>query len=206
MSLPRPCSAAEARARALSMVGRLGAYQLGTGTYAPRIVGGKLIDVPWTERESDHAVGCDCAGFAISYCYKLQRHRVGFDLGATTFGDVENDINVNSILSDATSRAPDLFTLAVGLPKPGDLLCYPSFRLPGVELPFIGHVGIVTDAALATAWDPANPRYDLLQVAQCRGPDGRSPAVILTDGSIWQSHRDQWPKPEHTVYLLRALP
>lgn len=187
------------------MVGRGGAYQYGTGDYRPRVIGGQLIDVPWTEREHDHAIGSDCAGFAISWCYKLQRHRVGYCRGATSFDDVEDDINVNSALADATSSAPDLFTIAVGLPRPGDLLCYPTFRLPGVSLPFIGHVGICTSASRVTSWDPASPRYDHLDVAQCCGPDGRAPAVLATDGSHWSHWATTWPKPQHTVYLLRAL-
>lgn len=205
MTEPRPVSAIEAVARALSLVNKPGAYQLGTGDYRPTVIGGHRIDRPWTERASDHAIGCDCAGFAISWCYKLQRHRPGFNKGATTFGDVEDDLNVNSVLSDATSSAPDLFAIVRGAPRPGDLLCYPTFKLAGVPLPFIGHVGVVTGTARAVDWDPAALRYDLLDVAQCAGPDGRSPAVIATDGSHWRQRAHDWPKPEHTVYLLRAL-
>jgi hypothetical protein len=206
MTTPRPTSAEEAVTRALSMVGVRGAYQLGTGDFRQTWISGKLIDLPWTERESDHAIGSDCAGFAIAWCYKLRRHRPGYCKGATNFDDVEDDINVNSVLEDATGSAPDLFQLATGLPKPGDLLCYPTFRLPTVPLPFIGHVGIVTSAARVTTWDASAPRYDLLDVAQCCGPDGRAPAVIATDGSHWSTHAQQWPKPQHTVYVLRAIP
>lgn len=205
MTLPRPVSAAEAVLRALSFVGKPGAYQLGTGDYRPTFVGGNLIDRPWSERERDHAIGSDCAGFALAWCYKLRRHRVGYCRGAKNFDDVEDDINVNSALEDATSDAPDLFSLATGLPKPGDLLCYPTFRLPTVPLPFIGHVGIVVDVSRAIGWDTSAPRYDLLDVAQCCGPDGRSPAIIRTDGSHWLKRAHDWPKPQHTVYLLRAL-
>lgn len=206
MTLPRPVSASEAVDRALLMVGRPGAYQLGTGDYRPSVIGGQLIDRPWTERERDHAIGCDCAGFAIAWCYKLRRHRPGYCRGAKNFDDVEDDINVNSVLEDATSSAPDLFRLATGLPKPGDLLCYPTFRLPSVPMPFIGHVGIVIDTSRIVDWDGAAPRYDQLDVAQCCGPDGRSPAVIRTDASHWSTWARTWPKPQHTVYVLRALP
>lgn len=206
MTTPRPASAAEAVDRALSLVGKPGAYQLGTGDWRPSWIGGQLIDKPWTERERDHAIGCDCAGFAIAWCYKLRRHRPGYNKGATTFGDVEDDLNVNSILSDAISASPDLFALVASAPRPGDLLCYPTFRLAGIPQPFIGHVGIVTGVSRMTGWDPTSPRYDLLDVAQCKGPDGRAPAVIATDGSIWAHHAEVWPKPEHTVYLVRAIP
>lgn len=205
MSDPRPVSASEAVKRALSVVGVGGSYQLGTGDYRPRLNGDQLIDVPWTERESDHAIGADCAGFALSWCWKLRRHRPGYNKGGKF--DVEDDVNCNSAIGDAFG-ARDLFELASGMPKPGDLLCYPSFYLKsdsGTQLHFIGHVGICVGTSHVTTWDPASPRYDLLDVAQCRGPDGRAPGVIFTDGSIWQHHRDQWPKPEHTVYLLRTV-
>lgn len=198
MTDPRPCPASVAVARALALVGQPGAYQLGTGNY------NGVPDIPWTERERDHAIGCDCAGFAISWCYKLRRHRPGYNKGGAF--DVEDDINVNSILGDATSKQPDLFGLVQSTPQPGDLLCYPTFRLPTVPMPFIGHVGIVIGTTRLTGWDPGSPRYDLLDVAQCKGPDGRSPAVIATDGSIWMHHAEVWPKPEHTVYLVRAIP
>lgn len=200
MTEPRPASATEAVQRALTLVNGLGAYELGTGDYRPTTVGTRLIDVPWTERERDHKIGSDCAGFAISWCYKLRRHRPSYNRGGAF--DVEDDINVNSAIGDATSKSPDLFELATGAPRAGDLLCYPSFRFAGQ--PFVGHVGIVIGTARAPRWDPAGPRYDLLDVAQCRGPDGRTPAVLWTDGSIWLHHREVWPKPEHTVYMLRV--
>lgn len=201
-----PCSPAEAVQRALSIIGKGGQYVLGTGDYRPHDAPDPsrplATDLPWTQRERDGLIGSDCAGFAISWCYKLRRHRPGYNKGGKF--DVEDDINNNAILGDAFG-ARECFELAAGMPLPGDLLVYPTFRLASVPQPFIGHVGICVSAAKVTSWDAAAPRYDLLDVAQCRGPDRRSPAVLLTDGSIWQHHRDQWEKPEQTVYLLRAV-
>lgn len=201
---PRPCSAAEAVQRALSIANQGGEYQLGTGDYRPSVVNGLLIDRPWTAR--DNHVGSDCAGFAISWCYKLQRHRPGYNAGP--WASVADDLNCNSALEDAAHTA-DLFMFPVGMPKPGDLLCYPTIRVPGADgkpLTFIGHVGIVVGCSRATTWDAQRPRYDQLDVAQCKGPNGRAPGVILTDGSIWSHHAEQWPRPEHTTRVLRAVP
>ncbi len=70
MSAPRPCSATEAVWRALSLVDNGGMYVLGTGDY----LGENLP--PWTSRGP--LIGSDCAGFAMSWCYKLPRHRKGY--------------------------------------------------------------------------------------------------------------------------------
>ena len=204
MSDPRPVSAPEAVKRALSMVGNGGQYELGTGDYRPRVVGGMLIDRPWTD--SGAQSGSDCAGFAISWCYKLQRHRPGYNTGA--WATVSDDLNCNSVIEDA-QHGCELFSLTIGMPQPGDLLTYPTIRIPGADgniLTFIGHVGMVVSNNRATTWDAQRPRYDLLDVAQCRGPNGRAPGVLLTDGSIWSHHAEQWPKPAHTVQVLRAVP
>jgi hypothetical protein len=187
-------------------------YWLGTGNYKPQMVGGQLVDTPWTQTTDKTGLihtGSDCAGFAICWCYKLPRHRPGYDRNGA-FGDVEDDINCNSVLGDAIGDvdhppAHDLFTVATGMPQPGDLLVYPTIRLAGHPLPFIGHVGIVVSTGRLTSWDVVHPRYDLLDVAQCCGGDGRSPAVLLTDGSAWAKHHRDWPKPEHTVYVVRAI-
>ena len=197
MTGARPAPAAVAVKRAMSMVNNGGQYVYGTGDYH-----GGDIDLPWTTREKDGKVGSDCAGFAICWAYMLKRHRPGFNRGGKF--DIEDDINVNSILGDAFG-ARECFELAAGAPLPGDLLCYPTFRLAGIPQPFIGHVGMCVSAGRVASWDPVAPRYDLLDVAQCCGGDYRSPAVLLTDGSHWLQHAHVWPKPEHTVYLLRAV-
>jgi hypothetical protein len=198
---PRPCSAVEAVTRALSIIDKPGGqYLLGTGGYRPYVLNGVLIDRPWTQDENG-SYGTDCAGFALSWCYKLHRSRPGYNKGGAF--DIEDDINSNSAIGDAVG-ARDLFELADGMPKPGDCLVYPTFRLNG--LLFIGHAAIVVDTSRATSWDPKQPRYDLLDIAQSHGPNHFQPGVVRTDASVFEHHLLQWPRPEQTVYMLRALP
>jgi hypothetical protein len=189
--MTRPCSPAEAVARALSMVDVPGPYILGTGDYNP-----SGPDVPWTER--DGLRGSDCAGFAISWCYKLPRHRPGYNIGP--WSSVSDDLNCNSAIEDA-EHARELFTLADGAPQVGDLIAYPTIRLAGHV--FIGHVCIVVGVGRAGAWSV--PDYSLLDVVHCHGPNGRKPACTRADGAIWNQHDHVWPKPEHRSRLLRAV-
>jgi len=191
---PRPCSATEAVLRALSIVGKGGQYILGTGDYAPT----PRADLPWTERAGQ--IGSDCAGFAISWCYRLPRHRPGFNVGP--WSSVVDDINCNSAIEDA-DHAGDLFE-RVYTPFPGALLMYPTFHIAGVPAPFIGHVVIVTSVARCSEWDTANPDYGLLDVAECHGPNGHTPGVVASTGAGFQRHAKTWPKPEHTTRMLRV--
>jgi hypothetical protein len=180
---PRPLySAWQAVARALAHV-NCGVYWLGTGD----------IDTPPDGRS-------DCAGFAISFCYGLRRHRSGFNRGP--WASVSNDLNVNGAIEDA-DHARELFVRAPGPPRIGDLLCYPTFRLPGRPQPWIGHVAIVVGV---TAWDAARPAWAALQVVQCRGPDGETPGIVASSGAHWDEHDRDWPKPEHQSVLLRVVP
>jgi hypothetical protein len=222
---PRPASAAEAVQRARRFINRGGQYVLGTGDFHPHAIAGHWVDVPWTER--DGQLGSDCAGFAISFAYKLRRHRPGYAKGMVPMdfrdqADIDDDINVNSCIEDALTTM-DLFKI-VGIEdsesentvKPGDLLCYPSLRLTlndGTRFRNIGHVGIVIETIrVGAAWNWMHPPYHLLDVAQCKGPGphdgqpGRSPAVIQTDGSLWEHHDVVWPKPAHRTVVLRAIP
>lgn len=188
-----PCNAAEAVARAQSIVGRGGQYLLGTGDYWPHAEAGQAVDLPWTGQAGSW--GADCAGFAISWAWKLRRHRPGFNLGS--WATVSNDINSDSALQDGHHRK-ELFDV-VNTPAPGDLVIYPSIYISGHR--FIGHVGLVE--AVPAEWDTAAPQYELLTVIQCRGPNGRKPGVIRTDGSIWAHHDQVWPKPAHRAQLVR---
>lgn len=195
---PRPCSPAEAVQRALSLVGNGGMYILGTGDYL-----GETMP-PWTTRAG--ASGSDCAGFAMSWCYKLPRHRKGYNVGS--WASVSDDLNCNSGIEDAMHQR-DLFELVIGAPQPGDLVTYPTFTLlapDGTSRKFIGHVGIVVGVSRALEWDWTTPQYELLDIAQCKGPNGRKPAVVATDGSVWAHHDTVWPKPQHRTRLLRARP
>jgi hypothetical protein len=112
--------------------------------------------------------------------------------------------------------ARELFTIVTGDPLPGDVVAYPSFHLyeadgsrvqhDGRALHWIGHTGIVIGTTRVSDWDPVTPRYEQLDIAQCKGPDGRTPAVIVTDGFLWARHDRVWPKPEHRSWLIRAVP
>lgn len=180
---------------ALSQVGRA-IYQLGTGDC------------------DDHPDDpTDCAGFAINRCYGLRRHRPGFNKGP--WASVEDDINCNSAIEDAEHKQ-ELFTLVWGPPKqaewnsfvgydvphPGDLITYPTFRLPGHPDPWIGHIAIVT--SVPAEWDWANYTWRDLGIVQCCGPNGRRPGIIAGTAGHWNIHDEQWPKPEHRTRLIRV--
>jgi hypothetical protein len=194
---PRPLfSAAKAVAHALSMRGR-GVYLLGTGDFS-----------------SNNDDPRDCFGFAYNECYGVKRHRPGYNRagytrarlpsGAVDEPDVVDDMNCNSAIGDAR-HARELFE-PVTTPAPGVLLVYPTIHLVGHPLPFIGHVAIVVGVSRCLEWDVAAPHYALLDVVQCHGPDNRRPGVVATDGSVWDAHDRNWPKPEHRTVMLRPLP
>lgn len=181
---PRPLyTADQAVARALALVGR-GVYELGTGDIA------SSGDDPR-----------DCFGFAVCEVYGIPRHRPGFNIGP--WATVSDDLNCNSAIEDA-DHAGDLFEHALR-PEPGMLIAYRTIRLAW-HPPFIGHIGIVVDASRCLEWDPSSPRYDLLGIVQCHGPNGQRPGIVRTDGSIWAHHDMLWPKPEHCTAMLRVRP
>ncbi len=182
----------ESVSRALSMVGVQMPYILGTGDYRPSAD----ADVPWTVR--DGRAGSDCAGFALCWAHKLKRHRPGFNKGP--WASVSDDINCNSAIEDAQHNR-ELYEIA-DRPQLGDCIAYPTIRLAGKT--FIGHVCIIIGVTRCLEWDAKNPDYSLLDVAHCHGPNGRKPAVTLTDGSIWNRHDELWPKPYHRSQLIRV--
>lgn len=185
--------------RAQGIVGHGGQYLLGTGDYQPIVSGHLVLDYPWTYQGNSQ--GSDCAGFAICWAWKLKRHRPGFNQGA--WASVSDDINCNSAIEDGAHRQ-ELFTLvhADSAVMPGDLLAYPTFRVPDHAhnlLTFIGHVGLVESV-------PGNFKYGdwkSLGILQCHGPNYRSPGVVRTDGQIWATHDSIWPKPEHRTQVVR---
>lgn len=195
------CDAIDAVCRARSIVGRGGQYLLGTGDYrpTPAAVFAVATDLPWTLLGNQ--MGSDCAGFAICWAWKLRRHRPGFNIGP--WATVSDDINCNSAIEDAQHKQ-ELFTIApVGDVKPGDLLAYPTFTLKdssGLVHQFIGHVGLVEK--VPAGWNPTHS-YMALTILQCHGPNGFTPGVVRTDGSIWAHHDLIWPKEEHRVHVVR---
>jgi hypothetical protein len=182
MPLPRPASPIAAVTVARSLVGT-GVYQLGTG-------------------DCDTPIGgpSDCAGFAICRCYGLRRHRPGFNRGP--WASVSDDINVNSLIEDADHHR-ELAVRVTDRPQIGDLLAYPTIRLPGHDLPWIGHIAIVVSVDRAVHLDLARPDWEMLDVVQCRGPNGTRPGIIASTAAHWNGHDMIWPKLEHRSALLR---
>lgn len=202
----RPCSSMEAVARALSIIGKGGSYQLGTGDYAPHTdQRGHVYDLPWTERrdaDGNRLVGSDCAGFAISWCYKLVRHRPGFNVGP--WASVSDDLNCNSAIENADHGGADKLFQRIDRPELGCLLTYPTIVIRGSR--FIGHVVIVTSLSRCAEWDPLVRDYSALDVAECHGPNGHVPGVVASTGAGFHGHDRVWPKPEHRTVMLRVLP
>jgi hypothetical protein len=206
VSDPRPCTPVEAVQRARTLLADVSnqhnGYQLGTGSYHPLTTGGHVVDVPWTQRTDASGqvhVGSDCAGFAMSWVWKLPRHRPGFNAGP--WATVADDINTDSGIEDAEHNR-DLFCQVVGAPQPGDMLVYKTIALdshPGMR--WIGHVGLVLDAS---GWD--GKHYHSLVIAQCKGPNGRMPGVVQTDGSVWDHHDATWNRPQWATRVLRIVP
>lgn len=205
------CTAAEAIQRGLIVLNaKTGQYGYGAGDYVAGKTShwtpGQNGDVPWTPSPDPKFPGpaSDCAGFAISYCWKLVRHRPGFNVGP--WASVADDINVNSAIEDGQHKQELFVTLgragtpAENIPQPGDLICYPTFYLPGIVRPFIGHVALIEDV-------PADYKigegWHRLTVLQCHGPDGFKPGVVSSDASHWDCHDHQWPKPEHRTVIVR---
>lgn len=188
------CTAKEAVARGFTIArGLAGQYGYGAGNYQPPPYAAPLTngDVPWTP-SSDHAhpgPASDCAGFAICFCWKIVRHRPGFNVGS--WSTVSDDVNVNSAIEDGEHKQELFITLPPGtMPQPGDLLCYPTFKYAGKE--FIGHVAIVLD--VPGNYVPGSGWHDL-SVIQCHGPDGFKPGAVMTDASHWDQYAHNWPTP-----------
>lgn len=175
-------AAAHAVVQARALVGR-GVYMLGTGDD--------------TSQGDDPR---DCFGFAVCELYGIKRHRPGFNRGR--WSTVEDDLNCNSAIEDA-DHGRELFE-RVTTPALGALLVYPTIRLPGHPQVWIGHVGIVVGVSRCLEW--VQPSYASLDVVQCRGPNGRKPGIVATDGAIWDHHDTVWPNPEHRTVMLRVLP
>jgi hypothetical protein len=175
-------TAAQAVAHARALAGR-GVYQLGTG-----------------DIDSSGDGPRDCFGFAFCEVYGVKRHRPGFNRGA--WSSVSDDLNCNSAIEDA-DHAGELFE-RVFTPAPGVLLVYPTIRLAGHDQPWIGHVAIVVGMSRCLEWDHRFPSYAHLDVVQCRGPNGRKPGIVATDGAGWDVHDHTWPKAEHRTVMLRV--
>lgn len=194
----RPCSPIAAVTVARSLVGHM-TYWLGTGD----------CDTPIDGRT-------DCV-WAFVRCYGVKRHRPGFNRGwrdkpspghpTGRTPTVVDDINFNGLIEDADhNRGLVVRADRPDRPQLGDILCYPTIWLPGHVDPWIGHGSIVIGVERALEWDAAHPQWHLLDVAQCCGPDGRTPGIIATSAAHWDDHDRDWPKAEHRSALLRVVP
>ncbi len=194
----RPCSAAEAVQRALLLLERSEGYVLGTGDYLPAA----SVDLPFTRNKLGY--GCDCWGFAGAWCYRLPRHRPGFNHGG--WASVSDDVNCDSAIesSEHAHELEDRLWESVDHPAFGDLLVYPSIRGPDHTRLRIGHVSIVV--GLCAEWDPADPQYGLLTVVQCQSVG--APAIKRTPGIGWL-HRESFKgATDHRwrTRILRSVP
>ncbi len=164
---------------------------LGTGDYRPT-----AEDLPWTTNAKGH--GSDCWGYAGAWCYKLPRHRPGFNSGS--WASVSDDINTDSAIEQSEHAATDRLFEAVKTPMLGDLLVYPSIRGPDGKRLRIGHVGIIVK--LCAEWGTETPQYGELEVVQCQA--SRKPAVMRGPGVGWL-FRDKFKGLRDEAWRTRIL-
>jgi hypothetical protein len=206
--------------RAIAITGSRRPYVLGTGDYHPHPgKDGEVVDLPWTER--DGVLGSDCAGFAISWCHRIRRHEPGANralwrhpvTGKMMAPTVVDDWNTDSAVEDALGdrqRFEPVIVPALGLHGSvlsGDLLVYKTIHatVDGAPHAWIGHVALVLYPL--PHFDPANPDWAALWIAQCCGPNGRSPAVIESDGHVFNHHDHNWgARIERRCVILRVKP
>jgi hypothetical protein len=189
-----PCTAAEAVARLRALLEtHTGQYVYGAGDYNPN-------GLPWTKRARDGLVGGDCR-VAFLHAWKIHGTRPGYNRGS--WASVADDVNYTSLLEDGdhardlgiTYRAP----LALA-PRPGDIVAYPTFYLPGHPKPWIGHGALVE---LAPDDYVPGEGWTRLTLLQCHGPDKFSPGIVRTNGAHFDQHDKDWPKDEHRCALFR---
>ncbi len=177
-------------------------YELGTGGYDP-----SHPDDPCTERDGKR--GCDCAGAAQCYAYRIVRHDPGFASGMAPALyrdqiDIDDDHNTNSAIEDALTMQ-EVYELVTGPVLPGDLLAYATIRIRAEEdgevHTWIGHVAMIK--YVPTGWLPGDG-YHALRILQCCGGNGRRPLVLNTDGSLFDRHDMNWPKEAHRTQILRV--
>lgn len=194
-----PCSDVEAVQRMLELeASRKGCYTWGGGHYDPAHP--ELLGMT-----SVHdMMGWDCAGAAISYAYRLFRHRGGFN--AQPAATVTDDLNVDSILEDSDPARGGRQELGeiVTVPAPGVLLLTPTIRLPATadRAAFVqpGHVRLILDA---THWTPAAPRWADVTYLECHGPNGHTPGITRATGESVDRHDGLWPRPFHRAAMVR---
>jgi hypothetical protein len=162
------------------------------------------------DEEADKLI-FDCFSFVVRYGYGLDGHRPGFnrdwkvDWMTGWTASVVDDLNSNSAVENALFGDRELFEVVLGPPRLGDIIAAPTIRLPGHPDPWVGHAVMVTGITRAKGvWDPARPTFAMLDVIECRGPDGRNPAIRQTNGTWFDERAGIWPKVQHRPWLLRV--
>lgn len=180
---------AEYIARLLTQVGK-GEYQLGAGGWDPKRPE-TCFHQHWDVENKPNTVGCDCSAFAIRFGLKLRGSRPGFGRGPGA--RVTDAINSDSALYDAIHNH-EIFELVAGPPIEGDLIVIPSYFDPktGKRIT-IGHV-LATRRNRALEWDhKLLPRpWHLVDVVQCRGPNGKRPGVVESTAEVCARHDAKW--------------
>jgi hypothetical protein len=180
-----PCSQAEAVQRMLELeASGKGCYSWGAGHYDP------AHPEQLGMTTANGLLGWDCAGAAISYAFRLTRHRVPFN--RQSHATIEDDINVDSIIEDADPARGGRGELGelVTTPAPGILLLTPTIKIPEKNFIEPGHVRLIIDAS---RWNPSAPRWADVVYLECRGPNGRKPGVVRNTGESVDEHDRLWP-------------
>lgn len=174
-----------------------------------KLIGSGIYKLGALDSDADKLV-FDCTSFCMRYGYGLDGHRQGYNRGwsvdwcTSATATVVDDINSNSAIEDAMHGA-ELFELVIGPPQIGDIIAAPTIRLEGHAAPWIGHGVIVCGVDRAKGhWDPQAPTFAALDVIECRGPNGRNPAIRITNGTWFDDRRIAWPKVNHRSWLLRV--
>lgn len=195
---------AEYIARLLTQVGK-GEYQLGAGGWDPKHPD-TCFHPHWDRDNKPGVIGCDCSAFAIRFGLKLSGYRPGFGRGPGSH--VEDSLNSDSALYDAL-HAREIFEHVDGPPTEGDLLIIPSrFDRDTGKRTGIGHV-MATVRNRALEWDHKMlPRpWHLVDVVQCRGPNGKRPGVIESSAEYCAVHDSKWLRvPEMWTQVIRVRP
>lgn len=177
---------------------------------ARKLIGAGTYKLGALDSEVDDLV-FDCTSFCLRHAFGLDGHRPGYnrdwkvDWCTGTTSSVVDDLNSNSAIEDAF-HGRELFELVVGPPLPGDIIAAPTIRLgESIVGPWIGHAAIVSNVDRAKhKWDPMRPQFALLDVIECRGPDGRHPAIRQSNGTWFDERSLTWPKVNHRAWLLRV--
>ena len=154
-----PICGDEAAERARSVVGR-GTYGYGRGGRRPQ----------WPSPFDALGRG-DCSALALAWAWGIDRFqpgRIGGDWMSTT-----------ACWRDARGRMRMVRPVPIEDVQIGDALDYPNLYDEHGEVARYGHCALVVGVPAGAK------RFADLEVAHCHGPGGRTPAVELASGALW---------------------